>query len=72
MLRGQSAVVRHADEIVACFEHKVEAERFMAELSERLALFGLAMHPEKTRLLEFDRRAAIRRKRAGLTKSEKV
>jgi RNA-directed DNA polymerase len=70
VLRGQSAVVRYADDIVACFQHKDEAERFMAELSERLKQFGLAMHPEKTRLLEFGRRAAIRRKRAGLSKPE--
>ena len=70
VLRGQSAVVRYADDIVACFQHKDEAERFMAELSERLELFGLSMHPEKTRLLEFGRSAAIRRKRAGLSKPE--
>ena len=42
----------------------------MAELSERLKQFGLSMHPEKTRLLEFGRRAAIRRKRVGLSKPE--
>ena len=42
----------------------------MAELSERLKLFGLTMHPDKTRLLEFGRIAAIRRKRAGLSKPE--
>lgn len=70
MLRGQSAVVRYADDIVACFEHKEEAERFMADLSQRLAQFGLTMHPEKTRLLEFGRSAAIRRRRAGLAKPE--
>jgi len=70
MLRGQSAVVRYADDIVACFEHKEEAERFMADLSRRLARFGLTMHPEKTRLLEFGRSAAIRRRRAGLAKPE--
>ena len=68
VLRGQSTVVRYADDIVAGFQHKDEAERFMAELSERLKLFGLTMHPDKTRLLEFGRTAAIRRKRAGLSK----
>ena len=69
-MRGQSVVVRFADDIVACFEHEDEAKGFMAELSERLTLFGLSMHPDKTRLLEFGRRAAIRRKRAGLPKPE--
>lgn len=70
VLRGQSAVVRYADDIVACFEHKAEAERFMVELSKRLERFGLSMHPEKTRLLEFGRAAAIRRRRSGLPKPE--
>ena len=70
VLRGQSTVVRYADDSVAGFQHKDEAERFMAELSERLKLFGLTMHPDKTRLLEFGRSAAIRRKRVGLSKPE--
>jgi len=69
-MRGHSVVVRYADDIVAGFQHKEEAEGFMADLSERLERFGLSMHPEKTRLLEFGRVAASRRKRAGLAKPE--
>lgn len=69
-MHGEAIVVRYADDIVAGFEHKEEAERFLAQLSERLKQFGLKMHPKKTRLLEFGRKATIQRKRAGLGKPE--
>jgi RNA-directed DNA polymerase len=58
-------VVRYADHIVAGFQAKSDAERFRAELAERLAKFALQLHPEKTRLLEFGPHAAARRRRAG-------
>ena len=60
--------VRYADDIVVGFEHKVEAERFLADLRERLAEFALALHPEKTRLIEFGRYAGERRAERGLGK----
>ncbi len=50
--------MRYADDIVAGFEHQAEAERFLAALRERMAAFGLRLHPEKTRLIEFGRQAA--------------
>ena len=50
---------------MAGFQHKDEAERIMAELSERLKLFGQSMHPEKTRLLEFGRSAQLRSGESG-------
>jgi RNA-directed DNA polymerase len=55
--RGDVIVVRFADDFVVGFEHRVEAERFLTELRERFARFGLELHPEKTRLIEFGRRA---------------
>jgi hypothetical protein len=63
-------VVRYADDIVVGFEFKDEAERFWAELNERMRKFQLELHPEKTRLIEFGRHAAKNRKRAGLGKPE--
>jgi hypothetical protein len=45
-------VVRYADDIVVGFEFKDEAERFLAELKERMRKFQLELHPEKTRLIE--------------------
>jgi hypothetical protein len=56
-------VVRYADDLVAGFQHRAEAERFLREFQERLAKFGLEIHPEKTRLIEFGRFAEANRKR---------
>jgi hypothetical protein len=49
-------VVRFADDFVVGFERRDEAERFLAELRERFAQFGLELHPDKTRLLPFGRK----------------
>ena len=54
-------IVRYADDAVLGFEHREEAERFLEQLRERLRKFGLELHPEKTRLIEFGRYAAERR-----------
>ena len=67
---GAMSVVRYADDVIVGFEHRAEAERFLAELRERMARFGLELHPEKTRLLEFGRYAGERRRRAGQGKPE--
>jgi group II intron reverse transcriptase/maturase len=56
--RGDVVIVRFADDFVVGFEHREEAERFLAELRERFAKFGLQLHPEKTRLIAFGRKAA--------------
>jgi group II intron reverse transcriptase/maturase len=56
--RGDVVVVRFADDFVVGFEHREEAERFLGELRERFAKFGLALHPDKTRLIAFGRKAA--------------
>ena len=53
--RGEMRVVRFADDIVMGFQEKTEAERCWKELEERMRKFGLELHPEKTRLLEFGR-----------------
>jgi RNA-directed DNA polymerase len=68
--RGAMIVVRYADDIALGFQVKSDAERFRAELAERLAKFALELHPEKTRLLEFGPYAAERRARKGLGKPE--
>lgn len=58
---GDMIFVRYADDFVLGFQHRGDAERFRQELRERLAKFGLELHPDKTRLIEFDRFAAQRR-----------
>ena len=68
--RGDVVVVRYADDFVVGFEHKLDAERFQAELAERLRDLHLELHPDKTRLLEFGRFATEQRQRAGQGKPE--
>ena len=67
---GDVIVVRFADDFIVGFQHRADAERFQAELRERFATFGLELHPEKTRLLEFGPYAAEHRQRAGKGKPE--
>jgi hypothetical protein len=63
-------IVRYADDCVVGFQHEAEARRFWADLAKRFAKFGLELHPEKTRLLEFGRYAAEERKRTGRGKPD--
>jgi RNA-directed DNA polymerase len=58
-------VVRFADDFVVGFERRTEAERFLAELRERFQQFGLELHPDKTRLIEFGRHAETNRRKRG-------
>jgi RNA-directed DNA polymerase len=68
--RGDVTVVRYADDAVLGFQYREEAERFLADLRERLRKFELELHPEKTRLIEFGRYAAERRAERGEGKPE--
>ena len=67
---GEVIFVRFADDFVAGFERRHEAERFLAELRERLARFGLELHAEKTRIVEFGRYAERDRRNRGNGKPE--
>jgi RNA-directed DNA polymerase len=68
--KGNVIIVRYADDIVVGFEHEADARRFWEAMRLRLEEFSLALHPDKTRLLEFGRYAAAIRKRRGLGKPE--
>ena len=68
--RGEVIIVRWADDFVVGFTDPGDGERYLADLRERLAQFGLALHPDKTRLIEFGRYAAENRRRKGLGKPE--
>ena len=67
---GDVIIVRYADDFVMGFQHKGDAERCLRELGERFARFGLELHPDKTRLLEFGRFARGNRARRGERKPE--
>ena len=62
--------VRYADDFIVGFQHESDARRLLEEMRERLGKFALTLHPEKTRLIEFGRFAAERRKRRGFGKPE--
>jgi hypothetical protein len=68
--RGDVIVVRFADDTVVGFQYKSDAQLFQKELMERLQKFGLELHPEKTRLIEFGRFAAKDREKCKKGKPE--
>jgi hypothetical protein len=67
----RAAVRSHrATRLVAGFEREADARRFLDAMRIRFEAFALALHPDKTRLIEFGRFAASNRKRGGLGKPE--
>ena len=67
---GPGGKFPRATRLIVGFQSKTDAERFRDELEERLRMFNLELHPEKTRLLEFGRVAAGNRGRRGDGKPE--
>lgn len=70
LLKGYSGLIVYADDFVACFQYKHEAEEFYELLKDRMAHFGLEMEESKTRLIEFGRFAAEDRRKRGEGKPE--
>jgi RNA-directed DNA polymerase len=64
-LRGKASEIRYADDAVICFQYREDAEKVLQVLPKRFARYGLTLHPEKTRLVEFGRAALARATRAG-------
>ena len=52
-LKGRCILVRYADDLVMAFEHSNDAERVLAVLGKRLERYGLMLHPDKTRFVDF-------------------
>lgn len=63
--RGEVIVVRYADDFVVGFEHRADGEQLWADLRERFAKYGLELHADKTKLIEFGRHAAEHRAARG-------
>jgi group II intron reverse transcriptase/maturase len=63
--RGEAYYFRYADDFLACFQYRDEAERFLKELGGRLGKFHLEVEPSKTQLIEFGRFAAENAARKG-------
>ena len=62
-LRGKACLIRYADDFVIGFEYREDAERVMAVLPQRMQRYGLTLHPDKTRLLDFRRPAPAQQER---------
>lgn len=69
-LRGEAHEIRYADDGILCFQYREDAERVLEALHQRFAQYGLTLHPDKTRLVEFGRYAAQHRARQGKGKPE--
>jgi len=68
--RGSVIIVRYADDVALGFQERRDAERCLRELRGRFKQFGLQLHPDKTRLIEFGRFAAERRDKRGQDRPE--
>ena len=68
--QGDMIVVRYLDDFIVGFRYRTDADEFLAALRERLGQFGLKLHPDKTRLLEFGRYAIQNRQERGQGKPE--
>jgi group II intron reverse transcriptase/maturase len=64
-LKGAAHEIRFADDAVLCFQYREDAEKVMEVLPKRFARYGLTLHPEKTRLVNFGRYAEEHAKRQG-------
>jgi RNA-directed DNA polymerase len=69
-VHGEVILVRYLDDFIVGFQAQEDAERFLSALRGRLEQYGLSLHPDKTRLLEFGRQAAQRRRARGQGKPE--
>jgi group II intron reverse transcriptase/maturase len=68
--RGEVYIVRYADDFVVGFQYQTDAESLREALQARMREYGLELHAEKTRLIEFGRFASENRERRGAGKPE--
>jgi RNA-directed DNA polymerase len=64
-LKGEAYEVRFADDFILCFQYREDAEKVLDVLKKRFEKYGLTLHPDKTRLMEFGRRALARSEKPG-------
>ena len=64
-LKGKAYEIRFADDAILCFQYREDAEKVLGVLTKRFAKYGLTLHPEKTRLIEFGRFARENAKQRG-------
>jgi RNA-directed DNA polymerase len=64
-LRGEAYEIRFADDFILCFQYREDAEKVLDVLKKRFAKYGLTLHPDKTRLMEFGRKALYQSEKPG-------
>jgi RNA-directed DNA polymerase len=64
-LKGKAFLVRYVDDAVICFQQEEDARKVLQVLEKRFSNYGLTLHPEKTRLVEFGRAALEKAERMG-------
>jgi RNA-directed DNA polymerase len=64
-LQGKAFEVRYVDDAVLCFQKAEDAQRVLTVLGKRFSKYGLTLHPQKSRLIEFGRLALVRAEAAG-------
>lgn len=64
-LRGEAYEIRFADDFILCFQYRDDAERVLEALEKRFRKYGLTLHPDKTRLMEFGGKALAKSERPG-------
>jgi len=67
-LKGEAYEVRFADDFILCFQYREDAEKVLEVLHQRFAKYGLQLHPDKTRLIEFGPKALTTSEQQGGTK----
>ena len=69
-LKGEAYEIRYCDDFILCFQCREDAEKVLDVLTKRFEKYGLTLHPEKTRLLEFGRYALTKAEKSGGRKPE--
>jgi Reverse transcriptase (RNA-dependent DNA polymerase) len=57
--------IRFADDFILCFQYRADAEKVLDVLEKRFRKYGLTLHPDKTRLMEFGRKALAKAEKPG-------
>jgi RNA-directed DNA polymerase len=64
-LKGEAYEVRFAEDFILCFQYREDAEKVLDVLKKRFEKYGLTLYPDKTRLMEFGRKAQARSEKPG-------
>src|SRR6059036_1322846 len=64
-LKGEAYEIRFADDFILCFQYREDAEKVLDVLEKRFRKYGLTLHPDKTRLMEFGRKALAKAEKPG-------